>query len=195
MPLKKSVRARRSPRLKKTRWMKVERMVRANASVIVPLAAICVLGVAMLIAEQQPSPADMVGRTTQDRSAADALAKSVAPVTDPEPARPTTPSSLTEAEPQEARVTITGCLEQADELFRLKDTRGTDAPKARNWRWGFLKKGPASVQVVDGATSVRLRDHVGQRVIVTGLLVDRAMQVRSLQRVSSSCSSPARVKI
>jgi hypothetical protein len=49
--------------------------------------------------------------------------------------------------------------------------------------------------VVDPANRVRLRDHVGQRVSVTGMLMDREMQVRSLQRVSSSCAAPARVKI
>jgi hypothetical protein len=130
-----------------------------------------------------------------ERAAADALAKSAEPLADPQPVSADAAPPATKTDAKAARVTITGCLERADETFRLKDTTGTDAPKARNWRWGFLKKGPATVQVVDGANTVRLRDHVGQRITVTGMLVDREMQVRSLQRVSASCSSPARVKI
>ena len=53
---------------------------------------------------------------------------------------------------------------------------------------GFLKKGSASIEVIDAANRVKLPTHVGQRVSVTGTLVDREMQVRSLQRVATSCS-------
>ena len=198
MRLKKSVRARKSPRLKKTRWMKFARLMRENATVAIPLAAICVLAAAMVIAAQQPSPSsDTASRVVPaERAAADAQAKSAEPLADPAPASDETlaPTPTTE-DAKAARVTITGCLERADEAFRLKDTTGSDAPKARNWRWGFLKKGPATVQVVDASSKVRLRDHVGQRITVTGMLVDRAMQVRSVQRVSSSCAAPSRVKI
>jgi hypothetical protein len=162
---------------------------------VIPLAAICLLAVAMVIADQSSPSVDTVSRHTDaTKSAANALAPTDAPAA--EPARDPMPeSSAPVTEAKEARVTITGCLERNDEAFRLKDTSGTDAPKARNWRWGFLKKGPATVQVVDGSKSVRLRDHVGQRVTVTGTLVDREMQVRSLQPVSTSCEVPARVKI
>jgi hypothetical protein len=85
-------------------------------------------------------------------------------------------------------VTITGCLERDSDSFRLKDTTGQNAPKARSWKSGFLKKGSASVDVVDAANKVKLPTHVGQRVSVTGMLVDREMQVRSLQRVATSCA-------
>jgi hypothetical protein len=90
--------------------------------------------------------------------------------------------------PKPAPVTITGCLEQNDETFRLKDAAGADVPKSRSWKSGFLKKGAASIHVVDAAHRVKLTDHVGERVSVTGKLVDREMQVRSLQRVAASCS-------
>jgi hypothetical protein len=92
-------------------------------------------------------------------------------------------------------VTITGCLERADETFRLKDTAGVDAPKSRSWKSGFLKKGSASIEVVDAANRLRLPDHVGRRVSVTGTLVDREMRVRSLQRVAASCTKSPRVRI
>jgi hypothetical protein len=85
-------------------------------------------------------------------------------------------------------VTITGCLERDAETFRLKDTAGENAPKARSWKSAFLKKGSSSVEVTDAANRVKLPAHVGQRVSVTGTLVDREMQVRSLQRIAASCS-------
>jgi len=85
-------------------------------------------------------------------------------------------------------VTITGCLEREADSFRLKDTAGENAPKARSWKSGFLKKGSAAIHVVDTANRTKLPSHVGQRVSVTGTLVDREMQVRSLQRVAASCA-------
>ena len=89
-------------------------------------------------------------------------------------------------------VTITGCLERDNDTFRLKDTTGADAPKARSWKSGFLKKGAASIEIVDAANRLKLSNHIGQRVSVTGMLLDREMQARSLQLVGASCSqSPA----
>jgi hypothetical protein len=84
-------------------------------------------------------------------------------------------------------VTITGCLERDSDAFRLKDTAGQNAPKARSWKSGFLKKGSASIDVVDAANRLKLTDHVGERVSVTGVLADREIHVRSLRRVAASC--------
>ena len=96
---------------------------------------------------------------------------------------------------KQAAVTITGCLERDDETFRLKDTDGAAAPKSRSWKTGFLKKSTASVAVVDSSHQLKLPTLVGQRVSVTGTLVDREMHVRSLTRVSPSCDTSTRVKI
>ena len=93
------------------------------------------------------------------------------------------------AAPRPAPVTIVGCLERDDERFKLKDTTGEDAPKARSWKSGFLRKSSASVVVTDPSNRAKLPSHVGQRVSITGMLVDREMQVRSLQRVSTSCTN------
>ena len=82
-------------------------------------------------------------------------------------------------------VTLTGCLERDDESFRLKDTDGADAPKSRSWKTGFLTKRKAAIEVADPAN--RLQSHIGERVSVTGVLVDREMQVQSLKRVASTC--------
>jgi hypothetical protein len=89
-------------------------------------------------------------------------------------------------------VTITGCLERDAAAFRLQDTSGASAPTRRSWKSGFLRKGPASIQVLDGSSAVRLPEHVGQRVSVTGPLVDRAMKVRSLQPIAASCNRAPR---
>ena len=89
------------------------------------------------------------------------------------------------AEP--AGVTITGCLERDNDRFRLRDTTGGDAPKGRSWKSGFLKKGSASIQIVDAANRLKLANHIGQRVSVTGMLLDREMQARLLQRVGTPC--------
>jgi hypothetical protein len=86
-----------------------------------------------------------------------------------------------------APVTITGCLERDDEIFRLRETSGADAPRSRSWKSAFLKKGPAAVEVVDASRRLKLTNHVGQRVSVTGTLSDGEMQVRSLRRIAASC--------
>lgn len=83
-------------------------------------------------------------------------------------------------------VTIVGCLEQSGETFRLNDTTGNDAPKSRSWKSGFLKKASAPVDVVDWSN--RLKDHVGERISVSGMFVDGEMHVRTLRRVAASCN-------
>jgi hypothetical protein len=82
-------------------------------------------------------------------------------------------------------VTVIGCLERTDDGYRLKETSGAEAPKTRSWKSGFLKKGSASLDVVDASRSLQLSDHVGRRVSVTGTVADRAMQARSLRRVGT----------
>lgn len=88
-----------------------------------------------------------------------------------------------------APVTIAGCLERDDETFRLKDTSGADAPRSRSWKSAFLKKGSAPVEVVDASKRMKLTNHVGQRVSVTGTLSDGEMQIRSLRRIAASCKN------
>ncbi len=99
------------------------------------------------------------------------------------------------ADEKVARVTITGCLERSDESFRLTDTSGTTAPTSRSWKSAFLKKRPATIEVVDTVKRLNLKNHVGERVSVTGMLVDREMRVGSLQRVASSCSGSPKMKV
>jgi hypothetical protein len=91
------------------------------------------------------------------------------------------------AAPKASPVTITGCLERADGAFRLKDTSGPDAPRARSWKSGFIKKGSATIDIVDRSRTLKLADQVGRRVSVTGTLDDREMHARSVRRVASTC--------
>jgi hypothetical protein len=131
----------------------------------------------------------------------------VAPAATLSQAEPPTVVLATPAPPQAApadpaattvkpnRITITGCLERADEAFRLKDTEGEAAPKARSWKSGFLKKGRTAVGVVDDGNRLNLSNHVGERVTVTGTLVDREIRVRTIERVAASCTIQPRVKV
>ena len=84
-------------------------------------------------------------------------------------------------------VTISGCLEQDDERFRLKDTTGDEAPKGRSWKSGFMRRSSSTIDVIDQANRHHLPTYVGQRVSVTGTLVEHEMQVRSVRIVAISC--------
>lgn len=94
----------------------------------------------------------------------------------------------------QAPVTITGCLESTSDgnEFRLTDTDGDGAPKARGWRSGFIKKRPAPVDLVGLPDPARSRAYVGQRVVATGLLASRELRVRSLAPAGSLCDARGR---
>jgi hypothetical protein len=150
------------------------------------MVAICVMAAGMLVAaRQQPRPAKAPAMETR----AEMSPVTAAPERTYAASAPSLVSSAPAAPsaPKAPAVTVTGCLERAGESFRLKDTSGASAPKSRTWKSGFLKKGSATLDVVDAAHTLRLADHVGRRVSVTGPLVDREMRARSLRRVASSC--------
>ena len=88
-----------------------------------------------------------------------------------------------------APVTLTGCLEMSvsRDAFRLSDTDGAAAPKARSWRTAFLKKRTAPVALVEAPDPHGLQIEVGKRVAATGVLVDREMKVSSVRVVGASC--------
>ena len=162
-------------------------------AIAIGAVAICVAVGAMLSAALNPGvPTSSVA---DNRSTHPTPAVRIATTSDTyEPIAASTSAAKTparQAAVQQAPVTITGCLEQDDETFRLKNTTGDQAPKARSWKSGFLKKNSASIEVVDASNKAQLPSHVGQRVVVTGMLVDREMQVRSLRRVATSCNQTA----
>ena len=188
MPLKKWIRLKKSARLNtSTLLKKYTRLTEKIGVGTVALAAIGVLAAAMLIGAHLRSPrADIASVVTKPPRAATSIAMAGDVGAKTFAANATAAKT---AAPGSAPVTITGCLERTDETFRLKDTTGVDAPKSRSWKSGFLKKGSASIEVVDAANRLKLPGHVGQRVSVTGTLVDREMKIRSLQRVAASCTN------
>jgi hypothetical protein len=105
-----------------------------------------------------------------------------APAPVPTPALTTAPSAT--AKPD---ATVTGCLERTDDGFRLKDTEGENAPKSRSWKSGLLKKGAASISVIDPSRTLRLGNQVGRRVTVTGALANRELRAAAIHQVASSC--------
>jgi hypothetical protein len=201
MRMKKSVRVTKSARAKKP-----SRFSGAIGAWAIVLVVICVTGAAMLLAARQPSQTpDMTGVDAKPERAAPApgqpkrtaaanWAAAEAVVASSRAADATAENagalaSTANAVQKPAPVTITGCLERDDKTFRLKDALGEDAPKSRSWKSGFLKRSPASMEIVDVSHSLKLPSHVGQRVSVTGVIVDREIQVRSLKRVAASCNS------
>ena len=182
MPVKKSIRRKKASPMSKAALIKqYERLTSGmDKSAVAAVMAIGAMAAAMLIAMAWPSrPAAAVPEN-------EIVAASTASGFD----EPYGAAGAAEArEPQSQVVTITGCLERDDETFRLKDTTGVDAPRSRSWKSGFLRKRPASVEVIDASNRLRLNSHVGERISVTGTLEDKELQVRSLRRVASSCAS------
>jgi hypothetical protein len=111
-----------------------------------------------------------------------------APKADATPTHTAVESTSNAASHSAMSVTITGCVENDEETFWLRDTSGADAPKSRNWKSGFLRKRSAPVALLDANHALKLPNYVGQRVAATGTLVNREMRAHSLQRVASSCS-------
>jgi hypothetical protein len=174
MGLQKSVRLKKSTPVKTS--------PRFSAVVIIAMVVVSVVAGAMVISARAPAPKTSASKTASSNAAATKLGADTTLANGPAESAANMPA------PKPAAVTMTGCLERHDETFRLKDTTGVDAPKARSWKSGFLKKGAASIDVVDAAHKLKLTDHVGQRVTVTGVLVDREMQARSLRRLAPSCN-------
>ena len=143
---------------------------------------VCVSAAAMLFAARQPSPPTEIGPVPASQST---TAKAAAMEVDPALFQPSKTIANGAAQ---AAVTIAGCLEERkDQTFRLKNTVGDDAPKSRGWKSGFLKKGSTSIDLVDAGNRMKLQNHVGEQITVTGMLADKEMQVRSVKRVAESC--------
>ena len=157
----------------------------------VSLIAICILAAAILVAVTSsdhpavvtaaaviPAPAAPVRPVTAPKP----------PAIDPQPAGTSGTPASNQAAPTAKPVTITGCLQRDGQSFRLTDTEGTQAPKSRSWKSGFLKKGNASVAVLDASKRLNVAGHVGERVGVTGVLSGHSMQARSISRVAKKCA-------
>src|SRR4051812_26454419 len=191
MRMKKVVRAKKARADLRSRIAQMTHAMRTMSTRTMVIGVLCFLGAAMVIgAATSDVRQDGAAPRAQARTASSAVpatAAAATPTAEP-PAMPASDATAKAAVPKLAAVTITGCLERDAETYRLKDTSGDNAPKARSWKSGFIKKNTATVEVVDAAKSAKLPSHVGERVSVTGVLNGREMQVRSLQRLSPSCS-------
>src|SRR5689334_14718179 len=105
-------------------------------------ATICVMLAAVLIAAYQSEEPSAITQRTAPAAVSRIEPSTATPAM---PAMQTAPADAAATPAKTNRVTITGCLERADEAFRLKDTEGEDAPKSRSWKSGFLKRGRAAV--------------------------------------------------
>jgi hypothetical protein len=191
------MRAKKPVRAKKTAYAKyVERVARAARSMSTRtmfMAVLAVLGAAVLIGGatsnvgQETTATHAAAKPAAAAPAAAQSDKADAPI--PPAGVPTVETVATSGTRSGSVTTLTGCLSREDTAYKLKDTSGDAAPKARSWRSGFLKKGSAPIELYDSSNRVKLPAHVGQRISVTGELIDREMYVRSLQRVSASCAS------
>ena len=144
--------------------------------------AVCVVAAAVLIVARQPSSSPDITTVKTDAIAPPPVVRAQARTT---AASAPAPEAAKQQPP--TAITITGCLERNDETFRLKDTAGEGVPKSRSWKSGFLKKSPASIEVVDAVNTLHLSTHVGRRVSVSGARVDREIRARSIRRVEGSC--------
>jgi hypothetical protein len=177
--LRKFLRFKKSP-LRSPRMMQV-----AAVSVVV---LITVAGL-VLAAHQAvlPAPAPRAVKAVATKANTTAPAPAQSPVKKNAPANAHANASANASAAALTAVTITGCLEQNHDSFRLKDTSGTDAPKSRSWKTGFMTKHAKTITVVDSGNRLKLGSHVGERVSVTGVMGDKDMQGRSLKSVASSC--------
>jgi hypothetical protein len=182
----KSIRKRMTANKKSSRAKNASMKVRIERTVGVVLVVL-MGAAAMMLAARRPDPSAAAAMTSKVVAPADEAQATTSPasrVNGKAPAAKNASGNALVSSP----VTITGCLEQDNDAFKLKDTEGNDAPQSRSWKSGFLKKRPATITVVDAAHRWRLEKHVGERIAVTGSIVDREMQLKSLSRVTTSCS-------
>ena len=85
-------------------------------------------------------------------------------------------------------VTMIGCLESDGSNYRLADVQGNLAPKGRSWKTGFVTKKTKNIDLVGAPASLKLQDHVGRKVSVSGLRDgDTHLKARTIKQLGS-CS-------
>ena len=154
----------------------------------VSVVALLAVGAIIVVAQKATpaataSPAKAVAVT----ASAPAAKTAAVPAKKGAPAKAKTANGTGSAQAAPEIVTITGCLEQKDDEFRLKDTGGSEAPKSRSWKTLGLTKHASTVALVDTSNRLKLGKHVGERVSVTGALVDKELQGKSLKSLTPSC--------
>jgi hypothetical protein len=160
------------------------------------IAGVVIVAAGILVAAYRPASADETSARVEATAAAppaDAIESRQTSSAAPAKSAIDTPISAAGRTAWPAPLTITGCLDRDGDSYRLTDAAGTGLPKSRSWKSGFLKKNASSITVVDGDRHARLQDHLGQRVTVTGTMVNREMQIGSMRLLSESCSDKTKI--
>jgi hypothetical protein len=85
--------------------------------------------------------------------------------------------------------TLTGCLQAHGSKYVLTDLQGYVGSTSRSWKTGFIKKTPKDIEVVSESSTLKLKDHVGHQVTVTGVQDHPVrMKARSIKQLAPSCS-------
>jgi hypothetical protein len=89
---------------------------------------------------------------------------------------------------KDSSVTLTGCLKAEGTRYVLTDLQGVNVPKSRSWKSGYLRKTSRRYEVVS-VSGVKLREHIGHQVTVSGTANGGSqVRARTVKVVSVSCS-------
>lgn len=160
------------------------------------IAGVVIVAAGILVAAYRPASTDETSarvEATASARQADAFESPRTSSTAPDRSAVDAPASTARSTAWPAPLTISGCLDRDGDSYRLTDAAGVGLPKSRSWKSGFLKKNASSITVVDGDRHARLQDHLGQRVTVTGTMVNREMQIGSMRLLSESCSDKTKI--
>jgi hypothetical protein len=98
------------------------------------------------------------------------------------------PAATTSAKTTTPSSSLTGCLENDGDHYKLTDLPDGQAPKGRSWKTAYVTKSNKAVEVT-GATSLKLKDHVGHKVTITGTRDGEThVKATSLKMVANHCS-------
>jgi hypothetical protein len=174
----------------------VTRLARSHRTAAIAIVVLAILVMVVPSGMRQRSANTGSKQTLAERETKQvAVPREAKRATRPAPSIPAEqPKSEAVAAASTTLVTITGCLERSNEIFRLKDTSGAEAPRSRTWKTAFLKKRSSSLDVVDASNQLTMDNYVGQRISLTGTIVDREMHARVVQPVAPSCASAKSVK-
>ncbi len=145
MPVKKSTRSKVSAASKKSpaaagaSSKKATPSKRQFGAGTMLVAAMCATGAVIVIAAHEMTPTRVAATEARpddvETVATQPMPGAAMHAGDPEdavPAKDDTAASQTSA--ANAPVTIFGCLERSSDTYRLTDTDGVDAPRARSWK-------------------------------------------------------------
>lgn len=167
----KKTRAKSQPMSKGT----IMRIRLLSAAALITLAVMAIV----VDAADQSTPKRVASTSTASSSAVSA-SETAAPM-------PNSPDSKALARIPDS--TYVGCLRVEDDgrKFVLTEVGGKDAPKSRSWKTAFITKKSGKLDVTPAGT-MKLGQHVGKTVQITGKRIDNDFTARSLKVIGSTCN-------